>query len=167
MLNVLLVVEGNEEEAFFDIVKEKGVKAEAINLSITNAKGALNIPPLFQDALSNDRYDAIFCVYDVDGRQKEQDSPFCRVRNSLKAVLGSIQAVESISLCTNPNILLFYLLGPAKPAEIRGKLVPSKTANTNLLHAYWDEIGRNPEKKYNAASWQLKLMKYSYEDVYS
>ena len=127
----------------------------------------MKIPTLFQDALSNDRYDAVYCVYDVDKRPHVNDSAFCTVKKKLKDVLGSIQSVQAISLCTNPNILLLYLLGPTDLSELEGNLKCSKEDNTGLVHKYWNEIGNSHDKKYDAAKWQLDIMKYSYDGKYS
>lgn len=167
MLNVLLIVEGSEEKTFFEIVKEHGIKNDVINLTIVNPEGAMKIPALFQDALSNDRYDAVYCVYDVDNRPHVNDSAFCMVKKKLKDVLGSIHSVQAISLCTNPNILLLYLLGPTDLSELEGKLKCSKEDNTGLVHKYWNEIRNSHDKKYDAAKWQLDIMKYSYDGKYS
>ena len=107
MLNVLLIVEGSEEKTFFEIVKEHGIKNDVINLTIVNAEGAMKIPALFQDALSNDRYDAVYCVYDVDRRPHVNDSAFCTVKKKLKDVLAQFNLFK-LSAFAQIQISFFY-----------------------------------------------------------
>ena len=120
MLKVLLIVEGNEEEAFFEVVKDHGLDKERISLEIVNAQGSGNIAALFQDYLSDSGYDAVYCVYDVDNKPFEKKSSYREVREGLKKVLALEARIDSISICTNPNALLLFSSEPTRSRKYRG-----------------------------------------------
>ena len=172
--NVLLIVEGNEENAFFEIVKQKGVH-QNINLEFFNAEGFGNIGPYYQAYRTQELFDSVLCVYDVDYRQDENESPYNSVRRDLKEFHGSDEIVTAISFCTNPNILQFFLLGcdTLKNVEL---LKTSKKENSVFVHKYWNEIakpkvtddGQDATCYYQACEWQLNMMRDSYiYDKYS
>lgn len=163
---VHLIVEGSEEACFFDIVKELGV-CNSIELTYENACGFGNVASFYQNAISQEEYDCVLCVYDVDFRQEEDGSPYKRVIDELESILGDMDAVKAVSFCTNPNILQLLLLG----CDTFDKVALSncsKRANTGLVHKYWDKIGRvndGKQKKsslYDAQAWQLEIIKNSY-----
>ncbi len=166
MLKVLLIVEGNEEEAFFEVVQDHGLDKKRISLEIVNAQGSGNIAALFQDYLSDSGYDAVYCVYDVDNKPFEKKSSYREVREGLKKVLALESRIDSISICTNPNALLLFLIGADSLEKISRDISGVKARDTAVVHRYWDEIGRSEEKKYKAAKWQLQTMKTSYEWKY-
>ncbi len=163
-----LIVEGNEEECLFEIVKEKGL-ANNIDLMIRNAYGYGNIGAIFQGRIVEEEIDAIFAVYDVDNRQIEKGSPYNVVRKHLKDILGGEKAVDAASLCTNPNIMQFLLLGCDTLDKV-ALLETSKERNTPLIHHYWKDIGNSKKDEkgqivsspYNASQWQLAKIKESF-----
>lgn len=164
---IKLIVEGNEEYAFFEIVKELGT-AGCFVLEVENANGYGEMPDLFLDSLRSELYDCVICVYDVDNKANVEQSPFNIVRRGLLAVVGEESVVEKVSICTNPNILQMFLLATDKLENVSLK-TGSKKANSFMVHKYWPEIAS--EKKdasghlikppYDASSWQIDLMKYS------
>lgn len=161
---VHLILEGYEEECFFDIVKQFGVSPN-IELTYENAYGFGNVASLYQNAFIQDEYDCVLCVYDVDYRQSEKDSPYNTVVGQLTLVLGKKTSVMAISFCTNPNILQMLLLGCDDFEKV--KLTSgSKKGNTKIVHKYWDKIGRTDGKKqkpcYDAQGWQLDIIKNSF-----
>lgn len=165
---IRLVLEGCEEETFFDLVQKLGV-ASNINLAYINARGFGNIAPIFQDLINNDEIDAVFAVYDVDYRYDELKSPFSIVQKQLKRILGSNSSVEAASLCTNPNILQMFLLGCDDLANVSLQK-SSKTINSVMVNKYWPKIGRKKENEegwkvsndYKAVDWQLKIISDSF-----
>lgn len=165
---IKLVLEGYEEEAFFDVVKELGVSSD-IDLSYINAKGFGGVAPIYQDLINNEEIGAVLAVYDVDYRYNETSSPFSTVHNQLKSILGSEKSVKAASLCTNPNILQLFLLG-CDPLSIVSLTKTSKSQNTEMVNRYWPEIGKKHENekgqkaknRYGAIAWQLKIIADSF-----
>ena len=138
-MNVLLILEGNEEKLLYEIAKNKGF-AENLRVFPINAEGSGRIPAYFQAAISDEYYDAIFCLYDVDNKINEKNSPYNNVRNNLKKILQDDKRVDAVSICTNPNILQFFLLGVDKLENV--KLTKTgKESNTEILHKYWSKLG--------------------------
>ncbi len=71
---VKIVVEGDEETAFFNVVKQLGTN-EIFVLEIEDARGHGNIADLFLSALrEGELYDCVICVFDVDDKAKQRDS---------------------------------------------------------------------------------------------
>lgn len=166
ILNICLVVEGDEEEHFFENVK-KYICCNTIKLIIVNASGEGNIPAYFQTYESDEIYDYVFCVYDVDNLANDNNSNFNQTRKKLFRILGTEKAVDAISLCTNPNILQWNLLACDKLENVALKST-SKSENTPLVHKYWDKIGHNSIGKkstsyYSACKWQLQEIDDSFE----
>ena len=163
---VHLVIEGNEENCFFDIVKKCGV-SPSIELTYENAYGSGNVASLYQNASVQEEYDCVLCVYDVDYRQNEKESPYNHIVNELLLILGNKNRVKAISFCTNPNILQLLLLGCDCYENVK-LLDGSKKENTPIVHKYWDKIGRINEGEqrkspyYDAKEWQLGIIKNSY-----
>lgn len=155
---IVLVVEGDEEETFFRMVKEKGV-SDCISLNIINANGYGNVGALYQEFVSHEEIDLVMAVYDVDNASNNKDSPFNRIRRDLFLVLGDECSVDAISLCTNPNILQLFLLGCDELQKV-SLTTSSKDANTHIINKYWPSIGK--DKPYRAHKWQLEIMLYSY-----
>ena len=163
--HICLIVEGAEEFAFFSTMNEAGVVSETISLTVVNAGGGGAVVPLFQDYLSYELFDCVLCVYDVDYRQNEPDSPFSKIREGLMKVLAETAIVDSVSFCTNPNFLQIYLLSVKELSEVR-LLDTSKTTNTAFVHLCWPDIakkktddrGRDRTKVYDATAWQLRIM---------
>lgn len=165
---IAIVVEGNEEEAFFDIVKQVGTNT-CFDLKIENAHGFGNIPDLFLSILREEgAFDCVLCIYDVDNRAKEKDSPYAWVRKKLISLFGDEFIVDSFSFCSNPNILQYFLLAADALENVALKST-SKKANTSLIHKYWPQIGnvkldsskKNAGAYYDAAAWQLDIFKSS------
>ena len=175
-LSLAFVLEGAEEACFFNIVQGHGVAPcfdlhflPAIENGVFPPNGAQRVGSFFHDAYSNEAYDLVFCLYDVDYRQNEKGSPFNDVQDDLLEVLGSQEAVDQVSLCTNPNILQYLLLG-VQPLDQVALLSGSKRTNTPIVHQCWPEIGRpiqnqrgqDATKHYDARDWQLEIIKNSY-----
>lgn len=164
---VKVIVEGSEEYAFFEVVKQLGV-SEKICLEVEDATGYGSIADALLYALREDLYDCVVCLYDVDNRQNESNSPFSTCRNHLMSIFQNQNIVDAISFCTNPNILQFFLLAADKlcNVELKGS---SKALNSKVVHKYWDKIasgktdslGRKTKQDYDASEWQLDIMKYS------
>lgn len=164
---IKLIVEGNEEYAFFEIVKELGT-ANCFVLDVEDANGYGEMPDLFLDALRSELYDCVVCVYDVDNKADEEHSPYNHVRSGLLAIIGDDGTVDLVSVCNNPNILQLFLLAADKLENVSLK-TGSKKANSSLVHKYWqeiasekkDELGRLIKPSYDASSWQVDIMKFS------
>lgn len=166
--HVHFIVEGCEEEYFFRIVQSKGTHP-TFEISVYNAGGHGGVAPHFQDAYADETYDAVFCVYDTDNRQSEENSPYSLIQKGLESILGDPNKVILISLCTSPNILQMYLLGCDKLERV--KLPASgKMENSTIVHRYWEKIGRGRKdgkgrivsKGYDASTWQLEIMANSF-----
>ena len=157
-MNILLILEGNEEETFFEILQEYGI-SKKINMRIENVGGSGNIAHYFQSELSNEYNDCIICVYDVDNKANDENSSYNQVRKSLMRILNNDEKVDEVSVCTNPNIILFFLLGVDTIENIILQST-SKKINTDILNKYWPKIGN--KKAYKAEKWQLKIIKDSY-----
>lgn len=167
-LKIHFILEGAEEEMLFEIVKQKGL-GESFELTYRNANGGGNIPAYYQNDIQTEKYDIVYCVYDVDYSADDKDSMYQKVRSGLKKVLGSDSMIDKISLCTNPNIMLIVLLG-CDDVEALSGISKSKSSNTGLINKYFDKIGN--KKDYDASSWQLEIIKsdylydkYKYEEI--
>lgn len=164
---IKIIVEGNEESTFFDIVNEIG-KDDIFVLEIENARGYGGIADAFLTTLREDIYDCVICVYDVDDRVNDKYSPFNITRKQLTLLFGDENITEAVSFCTNPNILQYFLLACDTLDKVELKFT-SKASNTSLVIKYWKEIasgkidkyGRNIKSNYDASKWQLDIMKYS------
>lgn len=165
---IKIIVEGDEENAFFDIVKSIG-KDEKIVLDIENANGYGGIANAFLSALREDNlFDCIVCVYDVDNRIDEPNSPYNSTRKQLTSLFGDENITDAVSFCTNPNILQYFLLA-ADSIDKVALTSTSKVTNTSLVHKYWQNIasgrtdkqGRKIKSDYDASNWQLEIIKYS------
>ena len=165
--NIKIIVEGQEEEMFFNVVKEVGTH-ELFNLDIEDASGYGNIADAFLIALRDDFYDCVICVYDVDNRIKDNDSPYAIVRSELMSIFGNEEVADAVSFCTNPNILQYILLFADVLTNVSLN-VSSKKTNSEIIHKYWKDIasdkkddkGRRIKSDYNASLWQLDIIKYS------
>lgn len=151
-----LIVEGNEEECFFEMVNELGLN-ERFELIIKNAHGYGNVAPYYQSYISREDIDCVLAVYDVDNKMNEVNSTYNHVLNGLISVLGEKRRAKAVSICTNPNILQIFLLGCdcLKNVAITSTI---KANNSTLLEKYWP----NMHKTYAAKEWQLDMMKNSY-----
>lgn len=158
MINIAIIYEGNEEKTFFNIVENNGI-SNKFNVKFINANGFGNIPIYYQAEISIPYFDLVVCVYDVDGKIDDMNSPYNIVRKGLKEILQSDEKVDSISFCTNPNILQFLLLGVDLLENVK-LTSTSKKKNTQLITKYWKQIGS--KKSYDASEWQLKIIEDSY-----
>lgn len=165
---VKIIVEGNEENAFFDIVKTIGTN-DKFFLDIENVTGYGGIADAFLSALREDGlFDCVICVYDVDNRIGEKDSPYNLTREQLVSLFGDESIADAVSFCTNPNILQYFLLAADSLDKVALESTSKKT-NSMLVHQYWPEIasgkideqGRKKKSDYDASIWQLEIMKYS------
>lgn len=165
MFNVCIIAEGNEEYQFFETMKNSGVIPSNLSIDVYNAEGYGYVAPLFQEYNSYELYDCVTCVYDVDYRQFEKDSPYLRVFRQLIDILGNEDAAKAVSFCTNPNFLQIYLLSMRPLSEI-ALFATSKKTNTPFVHLCWPEIakkkvdenGKDQTKDYDATKWQLQIM---------
>lgn len=165
---IKVIVEGNEEETFFDIVKTIGTHDKFV-LEIENAHGYGGIADAFLSALrEGELYDCVICAYDVDNRAAERKSPFNLVRKQLTLLFGDESITDAVSFCTNPNILQYFLLA-ADSLDKVSLVSTSKMVNTIYVHRYWakiasdktDKTGRKIKSPYGASQWQLDIMKFS------
>jgi len=162
---LFLILEGSEEETFFEAWKSQGLISSDFEVTFRNVKGSGNVVPYYQSAFANGDYDGVFCVYDVDNRAQEESSPFVLIQKGLLEILGDPKAVLAVSLCTNPNILQMFLLCCDSLNHVALKTT-SKKANTPLLRHYWPEIAKEKETEskthsvhyYDAEGWQLRLL---------
>ena len=172
---VKIVVEGDEETAFFNVVKQLGTN-EIFVLEIEDARGHGNIADLFLSALrEGELYDCVICVFDVDDKAKQRDSPYNMVRKQLMSIFQDSIVIDAISFCTNPNILQYFLLSADSLPNVALKTT-SKSTNSNLVRKYWpkialektDEFWRKIKSGYIASRWQLEEIEYSIiNNVYS
>lgn len=165
--NIVIIVEGDEEECLFDVISESKGIHESFETLIVNANGAGNIGPFYQEFYSEPSVDSVVAVYDVDCRQGEPDSPFNVTRTELLSILGDEKVVEKVSFCTNPNILQIILLGCASLQDVSLKS-SSKKLNSKLVEKYWPKIsvkikdGKKIKNGYSASEWQLDIIKDSF-----
>lgn len=157
-LKIHFVLEGNEEYALFQLI-EKAMKSTYIEMTYRNCHGGGTIPAFFQADLASDNYDIIYCVYDVDFKQNDENGMYGRIRKGLYKVLGEESEIDKISLCTNPNTLLVLLLGYTDLSNLKD-IKADKKSNTELIHKYCSKIGN--KKSYDASEWQLELIKNDY-----
>lgn len=159
-MNILIILEGVEEELLFDLAALNGF-SNKFNVRTENVIGAGNIAPLLQSEISNEYNDCIICIYDVDNKQSEANSAYSKTRKAIKEVLNNNEDfVDAVSFCTNPNILLFILLGADTLSNLNFTKT-SKKINTDLLHKFWPKIGN--KKAYDASEWQIKIIRDSYK----
>ena len=164
---IKILVEGKEEKAFFDIVKEIGIN-ENLYVDIEDVSGYGNFGDTALSILRSDNYDCVLFVYDVDNKSNDQDSPFNIVQKTLFNIFGDRKIVDKVSFCTNPNILQYFLLAMDELNNVK-LTSSSKAKNTPIVHKYWPDIASNAKDKnnrkikkgYTGASWQLDIMKYS------
>jgi hypothetical protein len=104
--HILLICEGNEEERYIVRLLQLGAFSESYLLETRNASGAYNIPALFQDALSDYYFDAIFAMFDVDNpRHYAYDA----VTKGLAEILGASASLYP-QVHTNPCTMQLMLL---------------------------------------------------------
>jgi len=165
--SVVVIVEGDEEECLFDIVSQNNGIHETIDALFVNANGAGNIGAFYQEFYSEPSIDCVVAVYDVDCKQGEHTSPFNLTRSDLLSILGDEKAVDSVSFCTNPNILQILLLGCA-PLQNVLLNTSSKKQNSEVVEKYWPKIsvkiknGKRIKNGYTASNWQLDIIKDSF-----
>lgn len=82
-----------------------------------------------------DLYDCIICVYGVDNRIEERDSPYNLARRQLISLFGEESIADAVSFCTNPNILQYFLLAADSLDKIALES-SSKKVNSTLVHQY-------------------------------
>jgi len=177
--HIRLIVEGDEEEAFFEIVRLNGIP-NYIDLSLKNAQGFGNIGALYQGYINDETIDCLLAVYDVDYRYEDTQSPYRQVQQKLLKILGSDKAVQAASLCTNPNILQMILLGCDRLENVSLQTT-AKRENTTIVEKYWPKVGIESLKplpshqrpSYDASRWQLDEMidsfakgKYHYKNIF-
>ena len=101
---ICLIVEGNEEECFFEMVNELGLN-EHFELIIKNAHGYGNVAPYYQNYISREDIDCVLAVYDVDNKMNEANSTYNHVLNGLISVLGEKRCAKLLAFV---RILLFF-----------------------------------------------------------
>lgn len=164
-LKIAVIVEGNEEECLFSIAKETGHFNSALDIEIINAGGEGNVPAFFQDYYSNPVYDCAVAVYDVDNKCDCDSSIYSITKNKLEEIVG--EKVNTISFCTNPNILQILLLGCDEIEKVSLNST-SKANNEKLVSSYWPKIskkikdGMQIKKGYDASEYQLEIIKNSF-----
>ena len=164
---IKIIVEGSEENIFFDIVKQLGTH-ERFYIDIEDATGYGDIADAYLLSLREDVYDCVICVYDVDNRIDDKKSPYNFARSRLMGIFQDEIIVDAVSFCTNPNILQYILL-IADTLENVALNATSKSTNSKFVHNYWPDIasgktdskGRKIKSDYDASSWQLDIIKYS------
>lgn len=153
---ICLIVEGDEEECFFEIVKQLGLN-DCFGLTIKNAHGCGNVAPYYQNYISREDVTCVLAVYDVDNKMDEENSTYNHVLNGLISILGEERQAKAVSICTNPNVLQIFLLG-CDCLENVALTSTIKAGNSNLIQKYWP----NMHKTYAAKEWQLCMMKDSF-----
>jgi hypothetical protein len=157
---ILLLLEGNEEDAFFYVVKRLGVH-ESFELMAKCVRGAGSLPRRFQNVIAGraERYDAVYCVYDTDYRTNEPNSAFRVTRQKLRWILHDERDIDAISLVSSPNILQVMLLGFDDIEKVRLSSKSKKKA-TPILNEYIPSIGL--KKPYDASAEQLEAIKKAF-----
>lgn len=153
---ICLIVEGNEEKCFFQIVKRLGLN-DCFELTIKNAFGYGNVGPYYQNYISHEDIDCVLTVYDVDNKMDDSNSAYNEVLKGLISILGEEEQAKAVSICANPNILQIFLLGCDCLPNVSLKDTV-KANNSQLLRKYWPEM----RKTYSAKEWQLEMMKNSF-----
>ncbi len=176
--NIKIIVEGDEEYTFFDIVRTVGAN-ELFDISIEESTGYGGIADAYLSSLREGMFDCILCVYDVDNKANIKNSPFNITLDKITQIFNDRLVAELVSYCTNPNILQLFLLAADKLDNTR-LTSSSKAINSVLVHKYWPKIASGKEDSqnrkikplYDAQSWQLDIIKYSiinndykYEDL--
>ena len=135
--HIFFVLEGDEENMLFDIIKEQGTDP-IFDLNFVNAHGFGNIGPYVQDEIAKEENDVVLAVYDVDDHKT---TAFETVQTQLMDILGTQKRVDAVSICTNPNILQIILLGCDTLNNVT-LTSTSKESNTPIVHKYWNDIGK-------------------------
>ena len=157
MINIKLILEGNEELAFFQILEEGSfIRSDLYRLSLQVAGGASKIPSLFNQAFQSGRYDVVLAVYDVDSFRTNE---FANVQNKMKITLGSQEEVNRVSIWSNPTGLLL-LLAPCSSEKL-GPFGKSKKGCSPLVHKFYPNIATKA-KPYDAQEFQLEKIKEAF-----
>ena len=154
MVNIKLILEGNEEYAFFQILEENNfIRSDLYQLDYKVAGGATKVPSFFNQAFQNPFYDITLAVYDVDSFKTED---FAYIQKQMKTTLGDQKEVDRMSIWCNPTGLLL-LLAPCSPEKLPpfGK---NKKGCSSLVHQFYPNIA-TPAKPYDAQKFQLDAMK--------
>lgn len=165
---IAIVVEGSEEECLFSIASACGYINSCFEVFVFNAGGEGSVPSYFQDKYADPHYDCALAVYDVDNKYNGDKTLFNLTREKLLSIIGNKQGVNSVSFCTNPNILQILLLGCDSLDKV-SLVSTSKKANTNLVSHYWPQMtpkvknGKQIKGGYDASEWQLKMIKDSFQ----
>ncbi len=164
-LKIAIIVEGKEEEYLFSIAKETGHFNPVFDIEIINAGGEESVPAFYHDYSSNPVFDCTVAVYDVDNKCNNDNSTYVITKNKLEAVVG--EEINTVSFCTNPNILQILLLG-CDGIEKVSLSSTSKSKNAKMVETYWPKIskkikdGRQVKKGYDASEYQLEIIKNSF-----
>lgn len=149
--SIHFVCEGAEEEYLIRSLLNVSFFSSSYDISFENAKGAGNVPILFDQAFSSSQYDAIIVVVDVD---KLTTDKFPLIESKITDTLGF--SANQVTLFTNPCTFQLFLASKCDDI-LPGK---AKSLATPLFHKYWDRKGK---KEYEARSYQLEMIYYSFD----
>ena len=105
--NICLILEGLEEQCYFERLLELNVFSRKYNIKLINAKGATNIAPRFQAAFASDSYAITLVGCDLD----RSPDMYNKVKDGLDEVLGEGNGEKVITFtrpCTLQLILLHF-----------------------------------------------------------
>ncbi len=102
---VYLILEGDEEEYYFNRLKGIGVFSPKYYIRPKNVKGAGNIPEHYRDRLTSRKDDIVLIVCDVDRKPKE----FKKVVAGVEEVVGQHRTKQVITF-SRPCIMQIILL---------------------------------------------------------
>lgn len=104
---VCLILEGYEEELYFDRIKNFPCFQGNYDIKLINAKTASNIPAIYQQEYSKNKHEIVLVVCDKDRRPEQYEY----IMASIDAILGPGKAKEVVtyvSPCTLQVILSHF-----------------------------------------------------------
>ena len=103
---VCVICEGYEDAAYFHRLLELNVWSNVYEFFPVNVKSASNIPPKFQDAFQNDRYEIILVFCDTD---KAPYREFAQVKKKINSFFNKKKAAEKLIIFANPCTMQIIL----------------------------------------------------------
>jgi len=159
-LNITVLCEGDEEEAYFNSLLNLNIFNSKYVFKLRNVGGAYNLPSFYEAEYAKEEVDAILMLFDVDNPSHET---FNYVTKHLMDDYGiNIDDVLSFSIFTNPCTMQLYLW---HFKDINLKTSNKKELSEELKKVYPRLLA---QKSYNAHQYQLRyLMGYIDGNSYS
>ena len=96
---IYIVCEGDEEYDYLSRLKELQVWSKQYSVKLKNAGSIDNIAAIYQDAYTNDNYEAVFIFCDTELAPYEQ---YNRLKGKLTELFGTGEAAAAVIFFCNP-----------------------------------------------------------------